>query len=70
MELRIASRELVKFKSICDIMCEGGALSMAAKLDDHFTVANAVIVRLRLLRLRLTNVAQGGCEVIEVHETG
>ena len=51
-------------------MCEGGVLAMAARLDDHFTVAKAVIVRLRLLRLRLTNVAQGGCEVIEVHETG
>ena len=51
-------------------MYEGGALVMAARLDGHFTVAKAVIVRLRLLRLRLTNVAQGGCVVIEVYETG
>ena len=51
-------------------MCEGGVLAMAARCDDHFTVAKAVIVRLRLLRLRLTNVAQGACEVIEVYETG
>ena len=51
-------------------MCEGGVLTMAARLDDHFTVAKAVIVRLRLLRLRLTDVAQGGCEVIEVYENG